>query len=46
VIADQLLADRQEITLGSGAHDVAIGVEPAALFTALGVMIADISDAG
>jgi len=45
VIADQLLADRQEITLGSGAHDVAIGVEPAALFTALGVVIADISDA-
>jgi len=44
VIADQLLAGRTEITLGSGSHDVAIGVDPNALFTAITATIADISD--
>ncbi len=44
VIADQRLVERSEITLGSGSHDVAIGVEPIPLFTALGATIADISE--
>ena len=44
VIADDRLADRSEITLGSGAHDVAIGVAPLALFDAVNATVADISD--
>jgi Cys-tRNA(Pro) deacylase len=44
VIADQILIGRTEITLGSGSHDVAIGVEPTALIAAIGAQVADISD--
>jgi prolyl-tRNA editing enzyme YbaK/EbsC (Cys-tRNA(Pro) deacylase) len=44
VIADQLLTERTEITLGSGSHDVAIGVEPVALIAAVDATVADISD--
>ena len=44
VIADELLVDRAEITLGSGAHDVAIGVDPRALIAAIEATVADISD--
>jgi Cys-tRNA(Pro) deacylase len=44
VIADELLVGRAEITLGSGAHDVAIGVEPTALIAAVQATVADVSD--
>ena len=43
VIADERLAGR-EITLGSGAHNVAIAVQADPAFEALQAMIADVSD--
>jgi Cys-tRNA(Pro) deacylase len=44
VIADERLANRIEITLGSGTHDVAIGVAPLLLFDAINATVADISE--
>jgi len=43
VIADERLAGR-EITLGSGAHDVAIAVSATPAFEALRATVADVSD--
>ena len=44
VIADERLAGR-EITLGSGAHNVAIALSADAAFEALAATVADVSDA-
>jgi Cys-tRNA(Pro) deacylase len=44
VIADALLATRGEITLGSGVHDVAIGVDARALLEALHADVVDVSE--
>ena len=44
VIADERLLDRTEITLGSGTPDVAIGVAPQPLISAINALVADISD--
>jgi Cys-tRNA(Pro)/Cys-tRNA(Cys) deacylase len=44
VVADEVVATRGEITLGSGAHDVAIGVDARALIAALGAQVADVSE--
>lgn len=43
VVADERLAGR-EITLGSGAHNVAIAVNAMAAFEALKATVADVSD--
>jgi len=45
VIADERLAGR-EVTLGSGAHNVAMAVSATAAFEALKATMADISDPG
>ncbi len=44
VVADVVLASRAEITLGSGVHDVAIGVDATALLEAVAATIADVTD--
>jgi Cys-tRNA(Pro) deacylase len=45
VVADIEIASRGEITLGSGAHDVAIGVDAKALLEATAATIADVTEA-
>jgi len=44
VVADAVIATRGEVTLGSGAHDVAIGVDAGALLAAVGAVVADVTD--
>jgi prolyl-tRNA editing enzyme YbaK/EbsC (Cys-tRNA(Pro) deacylase) len=44
VVADLVIASRGEVTLGSGAHDVAIGVDATALLEAVGATIADVTE--
>lgn len=44
VVADAVVAERDEITLGSGAHDVAIAVDATALIAAIGAQVADVTD--
>jgi Cys-tRNA(Pro) deacylase len=44
VVADVVLTSRGEITLGSGAHDVAIGVDALALVEATAAVVADVTD--
>jgi Cys-tRNA(Pro) deacylase len=44
VVADLVLASRSEVTLGSGAHDVAIAVDARAALEALAATIADVTD--
>jgi Cys-tRNA(Pro) deacylase len=44
VIADVAIASRAEITLGSGAHDVAIGVDAKELLEATAATIADVTE--
>jgi len=44
VVADAIVATRGEVTLGSGAHDVAVGVDAAALIAAVGAQVADVTD--
>jgi len=44
VIADVAIASRGEITLGSGAHDVAIGVDAKELLEATAATIADVTE--
>ena len=44
VVADSIIATRGEITLGSGAHGVAIGVDAGALLTAVQATVADVSE--
>lgn len=45
VIADSVIATRGYVTLGSGTHDVAIGLDANALISALGAQVADVSEA-
>jgi Cys-tRNA(Pro)/Cys-tRNA(Cys) deacylase len=45
VVADIEIASRGEITLGSGAHDVAIGVDATSLLEATAATIADVTEA-
>jgi len=44
VVADAVVVGRVEITLGSGAHDVAIGVDAAALLAAVDATVADVTE--
>ncbi len=44
VVADVVLTTRGEITLGSGAHDVAIAVQALPLLEAIGAVVADVTD--
>jgi Cys-tRNA(Pro) deacylase len=44
VVADEIVATRGEITLGSGAPDVAIGVESGQLLAAVDAVIADVTE--
>ena len=44
VVADLVVAERGEITLGSGVHDVAIGVDAKALLEATAATVADVTD--
>ena len=44
VVADVVIATRAEVTLGSGTHDVAIGVDAQALLEASAATIADVTD--
>ncbi len=44
VVADLVLASRGEVTLGSGVHDVAIGVDATALLEAVAATIADVTE--
>ncbi len=44
VIADVAIASRGEITLGSGTHDVAIGVDAKELLEATAAAIADVTE--
>lgn len=44
VVADVVLASRGEVTLGSGVHDVAIGVDAPALLERVGATVADVTD--
>jgi prolyl-tRNA editing enzyme YbaK/EbsC (Cys-tRNA(Pro) deacylase) len=44
VVVDEVLAGRGVVTLGSGTHDVAVGVDARALVAALDATVADISD--
>ncbi|HSN06767.1 MAG TPA: YbaK/EbsC family protein [Candidatus Angelobacter sp.] len=46
VVADAVIASRREVTLGSGVHDVAVGVDAAALLTATGATVADVTEPG
>ena len=43
VVADTILTTRSEITLGSGRHNVAIGVDAIGLIHALGASVADVT---
>jgi Cys-tRNA(Pro)/Cys-tRNA(Cys) deacylase len=44
VVADSIVAERGEITLGSGSHDVAIGVDATALIAAVAATVADVTE--
>jgi Cys-tRNA(Pro) deacylase len=44
VVADVVVASRGEITLGSGVHDVAIGVDATAFLESVGATIADVTE--
>jgi prolyl-tRNA editing enzyme YbaK/EbsC (Cys-tRNA(Pro) deacylase) len=44
VVADVVLASRGEVTLGSGVHDVAIGVDATSFLVAVGATIADVTE--
>ncbi len=44
VVADEVVATRGEITLGSGVHDVAIGIGAGPLLAALRATVADVTD--
>jgi Cys-tRNA(Pro)/Cys-tRNA(Cys) deacylase len=44
VVADVSIASRKEVTLGSGAHDVAIGVDATRLLEVTGATVADVTD--
>ena len=44
VVADLVIASRGEVTLGSGVHEVAIGVDARALLEAVGATIADVTE--
>jgi len=44
VIADSILATRDEVTIGSGTHDVAIGVDARSLIAAVNAVVADITE--
>ena len=44
VVADLIVAERGEITLGSGVHEVAIGVDAKALLEATAATVADVTD--
>ena len=44
VVADVVLAGRGEITLGSGAHEVAIGVDALALLEKVAATVADVTE--
>ena len=44
VVADLVIASRGEVTLGSGAHSVAVGVDARALLEAVGATIADVTE--
>jgi len=44
VVADLVIASRGEVTLGSGVHDVAIGVDATAMLEAVGATIADVTE--
>lgn len=44
VVADVVLASRGEITLGSGAHEVAIGVDALALLEKVAATVADVTE--
>lgn len=44
VVADLVVAERSEITLGSGVHEVAIAVDATALLVATAATVADVTD--
>jgi len=44
VVADLVIASRGEVTLGSGVHSVAVGVDARALLEAVGATIADVTE--
>jgi Cys-tRNA(Pro) deacylase len=44
VVADLIVAERGEITLGSGVHEVAIAVDAKALLEATAATVADVTD--
>ena len=44
VLADLVIASRGEVTLGSGVHSVAVGVDARALLEAVGATIADVTE--
>jgi Cys-tRNA(Pro)/Cys-tRNA(Cys) deacylase len=44
VVADLVVAGRSEITLGSGVHDVAIGVDATRLLAAVDATVADVTE--
>ena len=43
VIADEIIATRGEVTIGSGVHDVAIGLPAADLLRVTAALVADVS---
>jgi prolyl-tRNA editing enzyme YbaK/EbsC (Cys-tRNA(Pro) deacylase) len=44
VVADLVLASRGEVTLGSGVHEVAIGVDALSLLEKVGATVADVTE--
>jgi len=46
VVADVVVAGRGEITLGSGVHEVAIGVDATRLLAAVAATVADVTEPG
>lgn len=44
VVADLIVATRSEVTLGSGRHDVAVGLDAAELIAALSATVADVTE--
>ena len=44
VVADSVVAGRAEITLGSGAHEVAIALDATALIAAVDATVADVTE--
>jgi len=44
VVADSIVAERGEITLGSGSHDVAVAVDATALIAAVAAVVADVTE--